>query len=51
LIVEEVCNVFGSVITAPTPTPIVPIVTKAYHDSVVNVLQTKLDNINIIVNN
>jgi hypothetical protein len=51
LIVEELCNVFGSVVTVPTPTPIVPTVTKAYHDSVVNVLQSKLNNIKVIVNN
>jgi dienelactone hydrolase len=34
----------------PTP-PVILTVTKAYHDSVVNVLQSKLNNIKVIVNN
>jgi predicted esterase len=38
-------------IPTPPPPPVVLTVTKAYHDSVVNVLQTKLNNIKIIVNN
>jgi hypothetical protein len=33
------------------PYPVSPTVLKSYHDSVVNVLQTKLNNIKIIVNN
>lgn len=39
------------IVTPPPPPPVVLTVTKAYHDSVVNTLQSKLNNIKLIVNN